>query len=67
MHRGGWIDPKAGTDTVRRVVAERWQHSNPAKRPSTLARDDVTLRLHLLPPLGDRPIGQITPADVRRS
>lgn len=64
MHRGGWIDPKAAT-TPFRVVAERWQHSNPAKRPSTLARDDVTLRLHLIPALGDKPIGQITAADVR--
>ena len=45
MHRGGWIDPKAAT-TRFRLVAERWQHSNPAKRPSTMARDDVTLRLH---------------------
>jgi hypothetical protein len=31
---------------------------------STLARHDVTLRLHLLPPLAKRPIGQITPAEV---
>jgi integrase len=30
-----------------------------------MARDDVTLRLHLIPALGDRPIGHITPADVR--
>lgn len=64
MHRGGWMDPRAAT-TLFHLVAERWQHSNPAKRPSTLARDDVTLRLHLLPALGDKPIGQITPADVR--
>lgn len=64
MHRGGWVDPRAAT-TPFRLVAERWQHSNPTKRPSTRARDDVTLRLHLLPALGDKPIGQITPADVR--
>lgn len=64
MHRGGWIDPKAAT-TPFRVVAERWQRSNPAKRPSTMARDDVTLRRHLVPALGDKPIGRITPADVR--
>lgn len=64
MHRGGWVDPRAAT-TPFRVVAERWQHSNPTKRPSTRARDDVTLRRHLLPALGDTPIGQITPADVR--
>lgn len=64
MHRGGWVDPRSAT-TLFRVVAERWQHANPTKRPSTHARDDVTLRLHLLPALGDKPIGQITTADVR--
>jgi len=64
MRRGGWVDPRAAI-TPFRIVAERWWRSNPTKRPSTRARDDVTLRLHLLPALGEKPIGQITPADVR--
>lgn len=64
MHRGGWVDPRAAT-TPFHVVSDRWLRSNPSKRPSTLARDDVTLRLHLLPALGEKPIGQITSADVR--
>jgi integrase len=62
--RGGWIDPRSASTPFADVAAE-WLDSNPSKRPSTLARDDVTLRLHLLPPLGNRPIGQITPAEVQ--
>lgn len=46
-------------------MAQQWLDSNPSKRPSTRARDDGTLRLHLLPALGLKPIGQITPADVQ--
>lgn len=64
MQRGGWIDPRSAATPFAEVATE-WLDSNPSKRPSTLARDDVTLRLHLLPPLGKRPIGQITPAEVQ--
>lgn len=64
MQRGGWIDPRSAATPFADVALE-WLSSNPSKRPSTLARDDVTLRLHLLPPLGARPIGQITPAEVQ--
>ena len=42
-------------------VAAEWLDSNLSKRPSTLARDDVTLRRHLLPDRwATRPVGQIT-------
>jgi integrase len=64
MQRGGWIDPRSASTPFGEVAAE-WFASNPAKRPSTLARDDVTLRIHLLPALAKRPIGQITPAGVQ--
>lgn len=64
LNRGGWIDPRSASTPFGEVAAE-WMVSNPSKRPSTLARDDVTLRLHLLPPLARRPIGQITPAEVQ--
>ncbi|MFZ6005377.1 MAG: tyrosine-type recombinase/integrase [Actinomycetota bacterium] len=64
MQRGGWIDPRSASTPFADVAAE-WLDSNPSKRPSTLARDDVTLRIHLLPPLGNRPIGQVTPAEVQ--
>ena len=64
MNRGGWIDPQASA-TPFTEVAKAWRRSNPTKRPSTRARDDVTLRLHVLPTLGDKPVGKITPADIQ--
>ncbi len=64
MQRGGWVDPRSAA-TPFTDVTEQWIDSNPSKRPSTLARDDVTLRLHILPTLGPRPIGQITPSEVQ--
>jgi hypothetical protein len=35
-------------------------------RPSTLARDESVLRLHLLPVLGDRTLASLTPTDIQR-
>jgi integrase len=42
-----------------------WLQSNPAKRQSSLARDDSILRNHLLPVFGDRPLGSITPRELQ--
>lgn len=63
--RGGWIDPKRSSITVAEWASE-WQTSNPAKRPSSLARDEIILRLHILPVLGARPLTAITPPDIQR-
>lgn len=63
--RGGWIDPQRSSISVAEWAAE-WEASNPAKRPSSLARDEVILRLHILPGLGPRPLAAITPVDVQR-
>lgn len=62
--RGGWVDPRSAATPFGDVAAE-WIDSNPSKRPSTLARDDVTLRRHILPTLATRPIGQIMPSEVQ--
>lgn len=61
--RGGWVDPQRAARPVD-VVAAAWLRSNPGKRPSTIARDENELRLHILPPLTGRAIGSITPTDV---
>ena len=63
--RGAWLDPRRAEATLREVAAE-WLDSNPAKRPSSRARDDSALRTHILPALGDRPIGSLTPSDLQR-
>ena len=63
--RGGWVDPQRSARPFAEVAAA-WLRSNPGKRPSTLARDEVELRLHILPALGSRPVGGITPSDIER-
>jgi len=65
MARGAWINPAAS-----RISFKDWTASYLSgavnKRASTRARDEDVLRAHWLPALGRRPIGAITPLDVRR-
>jgi len=63
--RGAWLDPRRA-ETKLHDVAVTWLDSNPAKRPSSIARDESALRVHVLPALGDRTIGSLTPADIQR-
>lgn len=63
--RGGWVDPKQSSITVAQWASE-WLESNPGKRPSSLARDEIILRLHILPALGKHPLAVISPPDVQR-
>jgi integrase len=63
--RGSWIDPRRASDRFADVAAE-WLESDPRKKESSIARDESIIRMHLLPTLGDSPIGQLTPADVQR-
>ena len=62
--RGSWIDPSAGNVTVNELSTQ-WLTANPGKRESTLARDEIALRRHIRPILGDRRIVSITPVDVQ--
>lgn len=63
--RGLWLDPRQAEEPLQ-AVAERWLDSNPAKRPSSRARDESALRTHILPALGDRSIGSLTPSDIQQ-
>lgn len=65
ISRNAWVDATAGR-VLFEVVAARWMVSNPAKRESTLARDEVALRLHVLPSLGRSRLDQITPHQVQQ-
>ena len=51
IRRGVWIDPWAGRLKVSEL-AQEWTASNPNKRESTTAREELTLRLHVLPTIG---------------
>jgi integrase len=62
--RGAWVDPRGANVTMAELSRE-WLESNPAKRHSSRARDESALRMHVLPVLGDRKIGSLTPGDVR--
>ena len=64
-HRGVWIDPWAGRMSVKEL-AEEWIASDPTKRESTTAREELTLRLHIFPVLGERRIERVGPQDVQR-
>ena len=64
LHRGAWIDPHRADTTVGSLAAQ-WKVANPAKRSSSLARDETILRLHVLPVLEERRIGAVTPRDIQ--
>jgi integrase len=63
--RGGWVDPRRSTLTFGEWAAD-WLVRDPSKRPSSLARDESVVRIHLLPTLGKRRLASITPWDVQR-
>ena len=62
--RGGWVDPRRA-DVAFSEVARTWLSGDPTKRGPGLARDESIIRNHLLPAIGDRPLGSITPRDVQ--
>jgi integrase len=62
--RGLWVDPRRAR-TPFSDVATDWLKANPAKRSGSVARDESIVRVHLVPVLGLRPVGSITPKDVQ--
>jgi integrase len=64
MRRGSWQDPASAARRLEEV-AQEWLESNPGKRPTTYVRDAASIRVHLLPVLGNLRIGQVRPSDVQ--
>jgi integrase len=60
-----WRDPRLGRRSFSSWTEEYFAGAV-HKRPTTLARDKLVFRKHLLPAFGDRPLFAITPLDVRR-
>ena len=58
-----YIDPVAAKTTVRHY-AKAWQAAQ-VTRASTRNNVDVALRLHVLPIIGDRPMGSVLPSDMQ--
>lgn len=61
--RGDWVDPAAGRMTFGEY-ATAWSAQQP-HRPSTAAVTSSRLRTHILPVLGDRPLGAIRTTELR--
>ncbi len=62
--RGAWVDPRAG-EVLLRDYAEQWPAQHTGLRETTLAEYRHLLDRHILPALGDTPIGRLTPGAVR--
>lgn len=61
---GVLVDPRGGRRTFAEVAVE-WLASNPGKRPSSWARDEVAVRKHLVPHFGAERIERITASSIQ--
>jgi integrase len=62
--RGTWIDPRQGTVQLG-DYAKAWLTTRTGLRPRTRELYDLTLRLHVLPVLGEKELASITSSQVR--
>lgn len=62
--RGTWVDARDARRTFDDVARE-WLRSNPAKRPSSLARDKLVLDRHVSERFAATAIGRLRPGDVQ--
>lgn len=62
--RGLFVDPALARTPLAEVAAA-WLGSNPGKRGGSWQRDEIVVRRHIVPALGDRPIGSLSPGDVQ--
>lgn len=63
-----WADlpPPPGAHLSVCELAQLWLRRDPLKRPTTLARDESVLRLHITPALGAFEVGEVAPAHVQQ-
>lgn len=63
ISRGRYVDPRAGTVTVAEH-AKLWR-AQQLHRDSTAARTEGSIRLHIVPTLGELPLNQVKPSHLR--
>ncbi len=61
--RGRYADPRLGKTRLVAWLTE-WQSTRMNLSPATRLRDEASIRNHVVPELGDVPIGQIQPVHV---
>ncbi|HEY8201905.1 MAG TPA: hypothetical protein VII47_11175, partial [Actinomycetota bacterium] len=64
VRRGTWADPRRGRTLFRDFAAE-WLRTTVDLRPTTRARIEGILSVHLVPFFGDRNLSSIVAVDVR--
>jgi integrase len=64
LRRGIWIDP-AGRNVLIETWAWTWLDNDVAKTPGSRATDAGILRSAILPVLGHRPLGGLTPVEIQ--
>jgi integrase len=62
--KGRWIDPTAGKVTLGSFASE-WVQRRSDLRPTTRAKYESLLRLHIEPTLGDHELAKVAPSSVR--
>ncbi|MBR7832496.1 site-specific integrase [Actinospica durhamensis] len=63
LRRGRYVDPKLGRQSFA-AAAQQWAKNAP-HRPSTAARVERAMRIHILPILGHLPIAGIQRSDIQ--
>jgi integrase len=64
IHRGGWVDERAGRESFANI-ANRYVASRPDLAPRTVYVYRSTLKCHIDPAFGHHPIADISPSMIR--
>ena len=64
IHRGGWVDERAGRESFANI-ANRYVASRPDLAPRTVYVYQSTLKCHIEPTFGHFPIADISPSMIR--
>ncbi len=63
LMRGSYIDPREGKVTLRSYAEQRWLPSQVHLRPNSAKRYASDVKTHIVPLLGDRPLGALRRPD----
>lgn len=66
MQNGTSIDART-SDISFKEWADEWRTIDPGKRDTTKARDEIVIRMHLVPAFGTRSLKRISPLDVQKA